>query len=137
MKPDGDAFGLAGQSQDDLVFLPSGVAPQPLQDGEASPHRAPVRPVGNGIDPCRMPAFRPGLDAGRRQGTAKPEEARSLGNGDGLLQADLAGWVVVAYGNEARGERDSPVPVPALRSEARRVGKECVSTCRSRWWPSP
>src|SRR3546814_20690402 len=23
-----------------------------------------------------------------------------------------------------------------LRSEARRVGKECVSTCRSRWWPS-
>src|SRR3546814_12787125 len=23
-----------------------------------------------------------------------------------------------------------------LRSEERRVGKECVSTCRSRWWPS-
>src|SRR3546814_14679694 len=23
------------------------------------------------------------------------------------------------------------------RSEARRVGKECVSTCRSRWSPSP
>src|SRR3546814_3096679 len=23
----------------------------------------------------------------------------------------------------------------ALRSEERRVGKECVSTCRSRWWP--
>src|SRR3546814_11499158 len=22
-----------------------------------------------------------------------------------------------------------------LRSEERRVGKECVSTCRSRWWP--
>src|SRR3546814_3498224 len=22
----------------------------------------------------------------------------------------------------------------ALRSEERRVGKECVSTCRSRWW---
>src|SRR3546814_15829449 len=22
------------------------------------------------------------------------------------------------------------------RSEDRRVGKECVSTCRSRWWPS-
>src|SRR3546814_448514 len=26
------------------------------------------------------------------------------------------------------------VPV-LLRSEERRVGKECVSTCRSRWWP--
>src|SRR3546814_5839416 len=23
----------------------------------------------------------------------------------------------------------------AARSEERRVGKECVSTCRSRWWP--
>src|SRR3546814_19661780 len=25
--------------------------------------------------------------------------------------------------------------VDAARSEERRVGKECVSTCRSRWWP--
>src|SRR3546814_17414587 len=24
---------------------------------------------------------------------------------------------------------------PFNRSEERRVGKECVSTCRSRWWP--
>src|SRR3546814_11026651 len=24
-----------------------------------------------------------------------------------------------------------------LRSEERRVGKECDSTCRSRWWPYP
>src|SRR3546814_11635614 len=23
----------------------------------------------------------------------------------------------------------------AVRAEERRVGKECVSTCRSRWWP--
>src|SRR3546814_14860058 len=29
----------------------------------------------------------------------------------------------------------SQVPVAALRSEERRVGKECVSTCRSRWSP--
>src|SRR3546814_976482 len=26
-------------------------------------------------------------------------------------------------------------PRPACRSEERRVGKECVSTCRSRWSP--
>src|SRR3546814_2079555 len=32
----------------------------------------------------------------------------------------------------ARIEGDAPVP----RSEERRVGKECVSTCRSRWSPS-
>src|SRR3546814_15901011 len=31
---------------------------------------------------------------------------------------DLFGWLTVAN-----------------RSEERRVGKECVSTCRSRWWP--
>src|SRR3546814_12093379 len=27
--------------------------------------------------------------------------------------------------------------VTTLRSEERRVGKECVSTCRSRCWPDP
>src|SRR3546814_12943315 len=27
------------------------------------------------------------------------------------------------------------VPAPPPRSEERRVGKECVSTCRSRWSP--
>src|SRR3546814_13254015 len=26
-------------------------------------------------------------------------------------------------------------PNYVIRSEERRVGKECVSTCRSRWWP--
>src|SRR3546814_3068923 len=33
--------------------------------------------------------------------------------------------------------RRSPVPSPPAwcRSEERRVGKECVSTCRSRWSP--
>src|SRR3546814_20303440 len=29
-----------------------------------------------------------------------------------------------------------PMPIAMIkRSEERRVGKECVSTCRSRWWP--
>src|SRR3546814_4029976 len=27
------------------------------------------------------------------------------------------------------------IRLPKARSEERRVGKECVSTCRSRWWP--
>src|SRR3546814_16144616 len=34
-------------------------------------------------------------------------------------------------GGGALEERDFP---HAPRSEERRVGKECVSTCRSRWW---
>src|SRR3546814_8165016 len=29
----------------------------------------------------------------------------------------------------------STFPSVPARSEERRVGKECVSTCRSRWWP--
>src|SRR3546814_14113144 len=33
------------------------------------------------------------------------------------------------------GERKTPVSLRAARSEERRVGKECVSTCRSRWSP--
>src|SRR3546814_13082921 len=32
--------------------------------------------------------------------------------------------------------RGGPIQTAALRSEERRVGKECVSTCRSRWSPS-
>src|SRR3546814_15567008 len=28
-----------------------------------------------------------------------------------------------------------PAPETTARSEERRVGKECASTCRSRWWP--
>src|SRR3546814_12394657 len=42
-----------------------------------------------------------------------------------------------------RVDRPAPVLIPLLaapagqrRSEERRVGKECVSTCRSRWSPS-
>src|SRR3546814_3098440 len=38
-----------------------------------------------------------------------------------LMQIDLFGEMVL---DEA-----------GKRSEERRVGKECVSTCRSRWWP--
>src|SRR3546814_15616329 len=35
----------------------------------------------------------------------------------------------------SREQQGRPDVVEALRSEERRVGKECVSTCRSRWSP--
>src|SRR3546814_17539686 len=44
----------------------------------------------------------------------------------------------IEHGKAARrGHRhlDEEDPFPAYRSEERRVGKECVSTCRSRWSP--
>src|SRR3546814_11707835 len=34
-----------------------------------------------------------------------------------------------------RARRRTPAGEPVCRSEERRVGKECVSTCRSRWSP--
>src|SRR3546814_17137296 len=36
----------------------------------------------------------------------------------------------------ADGLRDEEAKLKAWRSEERRVGKECVSTCRSRWSPA-
>src|SRR3546814_15294522 len=38
---------------------------------------------------------------------------------------------------EWRGTAMGVVPTTIIRSEERRVGKECVSTCRSRWSPDP
>src|SRR3546814_12347448 len=35
----------------------------------------------------------------------------------------------------AAGEGSITIISSIGRSEERRVGKECVSTCRSRWWP--
>src|SRR3546814_15402690 len=38
-------------------------------------------------------------------------------------------------GEALRGEHHARILLAQRRSEARRVGKECVSTCRSRWSP--
>src|SRR3546814_4503425 len=38
---------------------------------------------------------------------------------------------------ERRGHHVEAPPLGNRRSEERRVGKECVSTCRSRWSPYP
>src|SRR3546814_15527928 len=60
------------------------------------------------------------------------------------MLAPIDGIAVDAYRNLAgdreleagRGDDDVGVEMLAgLRSEERRVGKECVSTCRSRWSP--
>src|SRR3546814_12451668 len=48
------------------------------------------------------------------------------------LQGKAFGWLCVGV-NQQRN-RNGPGRLPA-RSEERRVGKECVSTCRSRWSP--
>src|SRR3546814_16907156 len=49
--------------------------------------------------------------------------------------AGLLGSVpkIQRHGPSATGARLTEIP--GIRSEERRVGKECVSTCRSRWSP--
>src|SRR3546814_19757075 len=46
------------------------------------------------------------------------------------------GRLILTGGQPCRQRRDSRGLHRDLRSEERRVGKECVSTCRSRWSPS-
>src|SRR3546814_13689960 len=59
----------------------------------------------------------------------------------GIDQVSLAGLAAIDTSTAAsvalRLEENGLLTrrVDPLRSEARRVGKECVSTCRSRWWP--
>src|SRR3546814_15614797 len=59
-----------------------------------------------------------------------------------LAFASLVPHVVAAWRENPHPWRSSwllgwllPLCLIALRSEERRVGKECVSTCRSRWSP--
>src|SRR3546814_12472241 len=57
-------------------------------------------------------------------------DAKTLAQEERMLQA--AAYIVCAY---LTGMRDCEVQAMRRRSEERRVGKEWVSTCRSRWWP--
>src|SRR3546814_13449405 len=65
-------------------------------------------------------------NTGRLSGCFENERFGGAGKGS----ADRTGWARQHGGCPARGQigRNG-------RSEERRVGKECVSTCRSRWSP--
>src|SRR3546814_15553497 len=49
-----------------------------------------------------------------------------------VLSSSETGWAAAVREGEGGGPG---IPSPQMRSEERRVGKECVSTCRSRWSP--
>src|SRR3546814_18395977 len=53
----------------------------------------------------------------------------------GVLAPLVSLWVVVRI--FAAGFNDKLAAMAGGRSEERRVGTECVSTCRSRWSPYP
>src|SRR3546814_4501156 len=58
--------------------------------------------------------------------------AMMLAKPAGLKPRDLAEKLIAALPQDAQ---ISKVEIAGPRSEERRVGKECVSTCRSRWSP--
>src|SRR3546814_12837755 len=70
----------------------------------------------------------------------------ALLEGKSIYEESFAAPGILLLGNESKGISpvlakyiSHPVTIPrfgkAERSEERRVGKECVSTCRSRWSP--
>src|SRR3546814_11875642 len=56
---------------------------------------------------------------------ARPDDSLAVAAREGRVNRNFQGFT----------EDDAPVLIG--RSEERRVGKECVSTCRSRWSPYP
>src|SRR3546814_5787944 len=75
-----------------------------------------------GVQTCALPIF-------------TPEDGIITGHVVIVLVAGLPAYVLVKLltpGFYARKDTKTPVKT---RSEERRVGKECVSTCRSRWSP--
>src|SRR3546814_18112760 len=84
-------------------------------------------------EPGRHPLARPVQElAGAAPGIL--ETVRAIGPVLAPPAVAIATLVVVA----ACPARGPPVRrLAGIRSARRRVGKECVRTCRSRWWPYP
>src|SRR3546814_9495796 len=79
-----------------------------------------------GVQTCALPIYD---TAGQGAGETAEVQVRTV---DVLHREAQVGEVTVTrhfHGLEDFHQR------LAGRSEERRVGKECVSTCRSRWWP--
>src|SRR3546814_19749547 len=74
-------------------------------------------------------------DAERRR---RPFERGSLAEENGALRhPDLGLGGNSGAAGDGQSQCGKQRPAEAARSEERRVGKEWVSTCRSRWAPSP
>src|SRR3546814_13759323 len=86
--------------------------------------------------------FRSRRHHGAVTGASQSPECASIARRDFADQHDIGrethddvDCIVVAEGRISIGTRKHKMNM--VRSEERRVGKECVSTCRSRWSPYP
>src|SRR3546814_15947769 len=91
-----------------------------------------------GVQTCALPisSRTPGSPATRRSGSTPAAAAPALEN-RGIDTRPPPSPPHYCGGRTASRNRATPrsPPRPAARSEERRVGKECVSTCRSWWSP--
>src|SRR3546814_20312093 len=73
---------------------------------------------------------------GRRMGPLE-QTGREVGRGNASLAKGLAPRLATKQGHDRGIDFASPFfsIITMSRSEERRVGKECVRTCRSRWSP--
>src|SRR3546814_11770771 len=112
-----------------------------MEDGLRTPEAAERLGIRGGD--AYMMLFAGGLDGGPdRDGLVYFDEAsidRYLErHGYGVVAETSNGTSNGSNETEGDGEVRSDTPPsrqPSSRSEERRVGKECVSTCRSRWSP--
>src|SRR3546814_14944446 len=68
-------------------------------------------------------------------GEAAEEQAEGDAAGDEVMDAQPTELFLARHVEDAERDADGPAVEGHARSEERRVGKECVSTCRSRWSP--
>src|SRR3546814_17273134 len=68
-------------------------------------------------------------------GGAHAQDSQSAPGGTAAGDAAMGDEIVVTAQKREQNLQNVPVSVSVLRSEERRVGNECVSTCRSRWSP--
>src|SRR3546814_14304044 len=71
-----------------------------------------------------------GAEARKIRMRGRRADLRDLGLGEDRCSSQRGGGGEAADGQHEAGRGDE-------RSEERRVGKECVRTCRSRWSPDP
>src|SRR3546814_3435345 len=82
-----------------------------------------------GVQTCALPISEANRDPVRRLRGRLEAPVTLWTSGDEKARAGLTvSSIMVAAGPEGR-------IIGLIRSEERRVGKECVSTCRSRWSP--
>src|SRR3546814_15252246 len=67
----------------------------------------------------------------RQERKGEADEQPHQNDRRGIMVGEPCGGERGDGGDEDAGQ----LVAPAMRSEERRVGKGCVSTCRGRWWP--